>query len=156
MKKTLSLILLALFTSFTLYTPVQADALDDAIKARISYYRLTAFNFGQLVAMAKGKKDYNAEKAKIAANNLKIISSLNISAHYPAGSDNVSKKGKTRALPKIWEDGQGVGKIGTAWVEAVAALADVAGDGKAALVPAVGAVGKQCSACHEGYRAKDF
>ncbi|MBA4783550.1 MAG: cytochrome c [Rhizobiales bacterium] len=137
-------------------TPVFADATENAIKARQSYYTLVGFNFGQLVAMAKGEAPYDAEAAKKAATNLQSLSTLDLLPLFPAGSDNVAQKGKTRATPKIWEDFAGVGKIVGDWQGAVSTLVSVAGDGQAALAPAVGAVGKQCGTCHETYRAKDF
>jgi len=142
--------------SANMAAPVFADAIEDTIKARQAYYRLIGFNFVQLVSMVKGEIDYDAEAAKNAANNLKTISTLHIAPLYPAGSDNVAKKGLTRAKPNLWSDYEGVKAIGGKWRTAVGELQTVAGNGKGALAPAVGAVGEQCKACHDEYRAKDF
>lgn len=142
--------------SIAVATPVLADAIDDTIKARRAYYQLVFFNFGQVVAMAKGEAPYDAEAAKNASTNLQAISKLHIAPLFPKGSDNVAKKGQTRALPKIWEDFAGASKIAGDWRAAIDGLVTVAGNGKEALGPAVGAVGKQCSACHDAYRAKDL
>ena len=146
---------LAVLTT-SIATPVFSDTIDDAIKARQSYYQLIKFNFGQLVAMVKGEAGYNAEAAQNAADNLKTISTLHIGPLYPKGSDNIAKKGKTRAQPNIWSDFAGVSEIGGKWRTAVGDLQGVASNGKDALAPAIGAIGAQCKACHEKYRAKDF
>lgn len=146
---------LAVLTT-SIATPVFSDTIDDAIKARQSYYQLIKFNFGQLVAMVKGEAEYNAEAAQNAADNLKTISTLHIGPLYPKGSDNIAKKGKTRAQPNIWSDFAGVSEIGGKWRTAVGDLQSVASNGKDALAPAIGAIGAQCKACHEKYRAKDF
>lgn len=145
---------IALAATFT--TPVLADAADNAIKARQAYYQVVVFNFGQVVGMAKGEIAYDADTAKNAATNLQALSKMHLVPLFPAGSDNVAKKGKTRALPKIWEEFPAVAKIIGEWQGAIDGLVKVAGDGQGALGPAVGAVGKQCGACHETYRAKNF
>lgn len=156
MKRLLLKMIALVFLSASFTTPVFADAIDDTIKARQSYYRLIGFNFGQLVAMVKGEADYTAESAQNAAENLKTISTLHIGPLFPAGSDNVAKKGKTRAQPNLWSDFAGAKEIGGKWRAAIGELQKVASNGKGDLAPAVGAVGAQCKACHEKYRAKDF
>ena len=77
-------------------------------------------------------------------------------AMWPKGSDNVAKKGKTRALPAIWESGSKIGDASKAFGDAVKQLASVAGNGADALKPAVGALGKSCGGCHKPFRAKEF
>lgn len=156
MKRISATLLSMAILSASLATPVFADAIDDTIKARQSYYQLIKFNFGQLVAMVKGDVDYNAEAAQNAADNLKAISTLHIGPLYPAGSDNVAKKGKTRAQPNLWSDFEGASAIGGKWRTAIGDLQKVASNGKESLAPAVGELGKQCKACHEKYRAKNF
>ena len=137
-------------------SPVLADPAEKAIKARQGYFQMLGFNLGGLAAMAKGEAEYDAEKAKAAANNLDLLSQVDVVPTFPAGSDNVAKKGKTRSLPKIWENFPDFGAKAKAYREAVVALAGVAGDGKDALGPAVGALGKTCGECHNTYRAKTF
>lgn len=133
-----------------------AKALEDAVKARQGYYQMIAFNFGNIAAMLKGEKEYSAEEAKKFANNMKLISETDVSAMWPAGSDNEALKGKTRALKKIWDTFPEIGKNAEAFKTAIAALEAGAGDGKEALGPLVGAVGKTCKDCHDSFRAKSF
>ena len=133
-----------------------ADPLDDAIKARRGYFTLLGANVGPLAAMAKGDIEYDAETAELHASNLGALTFYNPVPHFPAGSDNDAKFGDTRALPVIWDDLDGfLGKYQD-MVEAVSALQGAAGEGRAALGPALGEVGGTCKACHDDYRAKDF
>jgi len=149
-----AVILTAGVTAFV--APAIADPLDDAIKARRAYFQLVVHNFGPLAGMAKGKVEYDAERAKVASSNLAAIAALNIQTLFPAGSDNEAKKGATRATAKIWSDFDGVAKILGDFQSATANLASVAGNGKDGLGAAVGEVGKQCGACHKAYRAENF
>lgn len=132
------------------------DPVEKAIKARQSYYQVVSFNAGPLFGMAKGKVAYDAKKAQEFANNLLALTSMKNSAMWPKGSDNVAKKGKTRALPAIWDTYPKVVEASKAFGAAVKQLASVAGNGADALKPAVGALGKSCGGCHKPFRAKEF
>lgn len=132
------------------------DPIEKAIKARQSYFQLVSFNAGPLFGMAKGNVDYDAKKAQDLANNLLALTSMTNGALWPKGSDNDAKKGKTRALPAIWESGSKIGDSSKAFKDAVKQLASVAGNGLDALKPAVGDLGKSCGGCHKPFRAKEF
>ncbi len=134
---------------------VQADPLDDAIKARRAYYQLVLFNAGPVLGMARDKVPYDAQRATTSAQNLQALASMKNAAMWPKGSDNEAKKGATRALPAIW-DKPGIADKGKAFREAIAELAKVAGNGLDAMKPKATALGATCAACHKEYRAKDF
>lgn len=136
--------------------PVFADAIDDTIKARQGFFSLVGFNFGQVVAMVKGKADYDAEAATKAATNLQALTKMHIAPLFPPGSDNVAKKGSTRALPAIWSEFDKIAVIIGKWQTSVDTLVAEAGNGKGALGKAIGGVGENCGACHKAYRAKNF
>ena len=133
-----------------------ADKLEDAVKARQSYYQVVKFNAGPLFAMMKGSMDYDAETAQTHANNLKTLTALKNGAMWPKGSSKTDLPGKTRALPAIWEAGSTIGEKSANFGNAVAELAEAAGKGKDAMVPKVRALGAACSACHKDNRAKEF
>ena len=133
-----------------------ANNLEDAVKARQSYYQVVKFNSGPLFAMMKGSMEYDAETAQTHANNLKTLTALKNGAMWPKGSSKDDLPGKTRALAAIWADGSKVGEKGAAFRKAVAELADAAGRGKDAMAEKVKALGASCSACHKDYRAKEF
>jgi cytochrome c556 len=155
MKKVVLLpILLGAMTSFG--QTVLADPLDDAIKARRSFYQVVLFNAAPLFGMAKGKIPYDAKSAQTYADNLKDLSELDNSAMWPKGSDNTAKAGKTRAKPEIWSEYPKVVEAAKAWKKAIKELADDADDGLDDLRPKVAALGEACSGCHKPFRAKEF
>lgn len=151
-----SLFILAVTGAVTAAAPVLADAIDDAIKARRGYYQVVSHNAGALFAMAKGDVEYNAEQATTHAKNLEMLSQMNNSTMWPAGSSNADRAGKTRALPVIWSTFPAIGEKGKAFGAATAKLAASAGGGLDALRADIGALGASCKGCHETYRAKDF
>ena len=121
-------------------------------KARQSHMQLNDFNAGPLFAMAKGDIDYDPAVAQGAADNLAALASLNQSRYWVPGTSTAELGEETRALPAIWESGSTAGQIGGQLKEATVSLAAVAGDGKEAMVEALGPVGKACADCHKGYR----
>lgn len=124
------------------------------VKARKAHMQLYGHNLGLLGAMAKGEAEYNAEAATAAANNMVALTSMSQMSYWPAGTSSDDLPDESRALPAIWEDG-GFAKaveINTAMAAAAVQLAAVAGDGQAALGPALGGVGQQCGACHDDFR----
>lgn len=132
------------------------DPVEKAIKARQSYYQVVSFNAGALFGMAKGNVAYDAKKAQEFANNLLALTTMKNGAMWPKGSDNVAKKGKTRALPAIWENFPKVVEASNAFGTAVKELAAVAGNGADAMKAKVGPLGASCGGCHKPFRAKSF
>lgn len=123
-----------------------------AVKARKSHMQLYAHNLGILGAMAKGEVEYDASAASAAAGNLAALSTLDQRTYWAPGTSTAELGEETRALPAIWEEGSKAAEIGGQLAEAAAALAAVAGDGQAALGPAMGGVGGACGACHKAYQ----
>ncbi|SIS55720.1 c-type cytochrome [Phaeovulum vinaykumarii] len=150
--------ILAALAACTLALPLaaQANEAENIAAARQGYYKLMGLDMGALAAMAKGDVEYNAEAAKLHAANLVALTGYSPKGLYAPGTSNADIPGKTRALPAIWEDMAGVSAKGKAYHEALMELAAVAGDGRAALAPAVGKLGGTCKSCHDDYRAKDF
>ncbi len=145
---------IAAITAAALALPVTASAqsIENAIDARQGQFQIMQLNIAILGGMARGRVDYDATLAQQAADNLVSISMLHPAPFWPAGSDNATVDG-TRALPAIWENLGDVVGIWGQFGEAAVALQAVAGDGQAALGPALGPVGATCSACHDNYRA---
>lgn len=137
-------------------TPAFADNIDDAIKARQSFYQVVKHNAGALFGMAKGDVEYDAEKASAHANNLKALSHMNNSSVWLPGSSKADHEGKTRALPAIWTTYPAIVEKDIAFKDATVALATSAGDGLDKLRANIGALGASCKGCHETYRAKNF
>lgn len=131
----------------------QADAVEDAIKARKAYMQVVRFNMAPLGAMAKGEAEYDAEQAAIFAGNLNAAAMMKNGAMWPQGSDNAAHPDMTRALPDIWTKWPDIAEKNKAFAAAAAELAAKAGDGKDAMIAAYKEVGKTCGGCHKPYRA---
>ncbi len=152
----IALLAAATAAAFLPLLPAAADPIDDAIEARRGYFTLLGANIGPLAAMAKGEAEYDAGTAALHATNLAMLADYNPVPHFPEGSDNEAKWGDTRSLPAIWTDFEGFSEKLTDFQDAAKALAEVAGEGRGALGPALGELGGTCKACHDDYRAKDF
>ena len=141
-----------LATAFAACTALPAAAQDPeaAIAARQGQMNVQAFNLGILGNMARGRIDYDAEMARMAAANVAAVGMMEHAILWPEGTDNTAME--TRALPLIWEDMDGFMAIWADYATASVALAEVAGDGLDALRGAIGPVGETCGACHETYR----
>ena len=125
-----------------------------AVKARKSHMQLYQHNLGIVGGMARGQVEYDAEAAQAAANNLVALTQISQRSYWVPGTSNADLGEETRLLPALFEDG-GFARaieIGGALAAAAEGLAAVAGDGQAALGPALGPVGQQCGACHEAFQ----
>jgi cytochrome c556 len=146
----------------TVFATVSAPAMAadypfaDEIEARQGYFQVLKFNIGVLGAMAKGKRDYDAELAQTMANNLKNASLMNNQMMWPKGSDMDAEglSGKTKAKAAIWQEGSEIGQMNKDFAAAADTMAANAGQGIDALREAIGPLGKSCKSCHEKYRAK--
>ncbi len=139
--------------SLAIATPVLAG--NPAVKARQSLMQLYKFNIAQLGGMAKGKIPYDAKVASVAANNLKTLATVDQTAMWPAGTDNDTMFGETRALPAIWASYPAVEENADALIKATEALAGAAGTDLASLRGAIGGVGASCGGCHKKFRAPE-
>lgn len=129
-----------------------AIANEQAIQARQGQFKLFGAHLGQLVPMARGDVDYDADRAAAAAANLAAVASQSQEGYiWVEGTDSASVEG-TRALPDIWENMDDFAAKYSDLQAATVALRDAAGTDLAALQGALGAVGGACSACHDAYR----
>ena len=115
---------------------------DNAIKARKSLMSLYAWNLGQLAGMAKGDMAYDADAAKAAAENLRVLASMNNGAVWPQGSDSTAFPATTRAKAEAWSTYPESANIQKSLIEAATAMAGVADQDDVAA----------CGACHEKVR----
>lgn len=124
------------------------------IEARQGIMVYRAIQLGVLGAMAKGEKEYDADAAQKAADNLLASSSLDLSMLWPEGSDSESVD-DSYAKPALWAADSTVGEESRKMVEAAAAMQSAASQGLDALKEAMGPVGNACSGCHKPYRAPE-
>ena len=160
LRKTLKIALMApaaLALTVLAAADARADShLEGVVKARQGYFQLVRINAGLLFGMAKGDVAYDADKAQAAADNLVLLSSMETSAIWAAGTSKEEMPGKTRALKKIWDTWPAVGEKVDAFKKATADMADFAGTGVEGIQANAGALGSACKGCHDDYRAKDF
>jgi cytochrome c556 len=106
---------------------------------------------GVLTKMVKGEAPFDAA---VALEQLKTLQAnaekVDVAALWPEGSGG----GETESSPKIWEDMAGFTAQTDKFKAAATAAAASAPADVAALQATVGAVGKECGACHEVYRIK--
>lgn len=121
------------------------------IEARQGLMVYRAINIGTLAAMAKGEAEYDAAKAKVAADALLASANLDASMLWPAGSDNAANP-KSTAAAAIWEEGSKIGDEAAAFKTAAEAMAAAAGTDLASLQGAMGGLGGACGSCHKAYR----
>lgn len=143
----LALAALALVTA--LPAAAQYRNADAAIKYRQSAMSLQGNHLARIFAMANGQVPFDA---KVANENIEIVSMLNTRAQFAAFIEG-SDKGNTRAKPEIWVEKD-------KWNAAVAKSQDdvnkLVAAGKTGnldqIKAAVGAVGQSCKACHDAYQ----
>jgi len=146
----------AIITAIALAIPtgLAAGPMEDTIAARQGYFKLLGANIGVLAAMAKGERDYEAAAAQAAADNLVTLSNYKLDHLFAPGTSSEDFPDTTRALPKIWDNMPDVGNKVADLNKAALAMQGVAGQGKAEMAGALGALGGACKACHDNYRAK--
>lgn len=136
-------------------TAVMAEGpFEKEIKARKALMQVYAFNMGLLGSMAKGEREYDADLATAAANNLNAAVMMKNPTMWPEGSgaDNADLTVETRAKGEIWSTYPEIAKRGEAMAEASAALAEAAGTGLDAMKEKLGPTGKGCKGCHDDFR----
>jgi cytochrome c556 len=132
--------------------PAGPTPAERAIEYRQAVYKIVAGNFGPLSQVAQGKADFKAENATRQATRLAQIATF-VGDAYP----DISKEGKTRALPAVWSNRQEFDQIVADLVTHTITLAEVVENSSSAgdeLKAAVVAVGNDCKACHDKFRAK--
>jgi cytochrome c556 len=123
-----------------------------AIEYRQAVYKIVAGNFGPLSQTAQGKAEFKAEVATRQAARLSQIATF-VHDAFP----DISKEGKTRALPAIWTNRQEFDRLAQDFVTHSKTLADVTENSSSAgeeFKAAVAAVGNDCKACHDKFRSK--
>jgi len=132
--------------------PAGPTPAERAIEYRQAVYKVVAGNFGPLSQAAQGKADFKPESASKQATRLAQIATF-IGDAYP----DISKEGKTRALPAIWSNRKDFDQIVADLTTHTKTLAEVAENSSSAgdeFKAAVAAVGNDCKACHDKFRSK--
>ena len=133
--------------SLTAYSQAKPETL---VKQRQSAMVLQGKYFGPMAGMAQGKVPFNATVIARNAVYLEVLSKLAWD-----GFEASTTGEKSRALPEIYSD---AGKFKAAQdsfqANAAKLVAASKGGDEAAIKAAIGAVGKDCSGCHDNFRQK--
>ncbi len=132
--------------------PAGPSPADRAIEYRQAVYKIVAGNFGPLTQVAQGKADFKADVAPRQAVRLAQIATF-IADSYP----DISKEGKTRALPAVWANRKEFDQLVQEFVTHTKNLSDVTENSSSAgdeFKAAVAAVGNDCKSCHDKFRSK--
>jgi len=130
------------------------DGGDPSVGARQGLMKLNGHNLYYMLAMSRGRIDYDAASAQAAADSLVALTQVNQMRMWPPGTDSDALL-ETRALPALWENFPDVMEKVGAVKEAALALQAVAGDGLEPMTAAASAVNDACNACHKQYRMSD-
>jgi cytochrome c556 len=122
---------------------------DDPIKARQKLMDANGDTSKPLVPILKGQAPFDLATAQTALKAY-IATAENAPALFPPGSD----KGKTHALPAIWQNKSDFeARFAKLSVYAKAAMASV--KDAATFKAGFGPIFKDCGGCHELYREKE-
>ena len=133
--------------SLTALSQVKPDTL---VKQRQAAMTLQGKYFGPMAGMAQGKVPYRAD---VVAFNASLLDAL---SRMPwDGFTDATKDVKSAALPAVWSDAAKFKQAQDNFQNAVQGLVKASkGSDEAATKAAIGAVGKQCGACHQDFRQK--
>lgn len=128
---------------------VSSAALADPLADRKALMKANGAAAGALSSVAKGEKPFDAAAVLAELTTLaEDAQKMDPAILWPAGSDT----GDTRSSPKIWEDPAGFqAAIDKFRADTAAAVAAPPQDA-AAVGAALGAIGANCSSCHETFR----
>ncbi|MFZ9103995.1 MAG: c-type cytochrome [Burkholderiaceae bacterium] len=149
MKKTI----LSVFAATTMLAAASAQAVsfakpDDAIKYRQGAFKVMATHFGDIGAMVKGDKPFDAKAAAANADIVATLSALPWAAFGPG-----TEGGK--AKPAIWKEMDKVKAGAGEFQKAAAALKTAAASGNLDNIKkAFSATQKTCKSCHDSYKDK--
>ncbi len=123
-----------------------AAADEGMIKYRQAVMKANAGHLTAVVTIIKGQVPFTDD---LKAHALALAELATIAGKvFPEGSG----KGKTRALPAIWEKPDEFKKAYMAYQTAAADLAKTAETDPKAVPAAVGALGKACKGCHDNFQ----
>lgn len=143
--------LLALGISGTVAMAKEPPLAEKAVKYRQGAYFVIAWNFGNIGAMVKGEKPFDAKELADRADKVQMMSKMLLEGFEVKGSE---KGHRTEAKPEIWKEWDKFKSGIEKFQEEAAKLADVAKTAtKAEDVKAqFGTVGKLCKDCHETFK----
>ena len=126
------------------------DPKANSITYRQSTFKMVKWHVGPMVAMVKGKVDYDAAAF---TKNAEAVASLSKLASNGFMIESLSKKSQSK--PAIWKNKSDFDQKMQDFVDASGKLLAAAQTNNLDTIkPAMGAMGKTCKSCHKEYRVK--
>lgn len=123
------------------------------VKARQGFFEMLSLNMGPLAAMAKGDLPYDEATAVLHASNIESLTRYYLPIHFVPGTSTDDME-NTGALPKIWNDLDGVKEKFAGLQQAAVGVGEAVKGGQQNVGPVVQQLGGACKACHDNYRKK--
>lgn len=121
-----------------------------AIKYRQAVMTIKGNHLARVFAMTNGQVPFDA---KVAAENIEIVSMLSGNAQFASFSVEGSDKGSTNAKPEVWSEKD---KFNAAIAKSQDDVAKLVAAGKTGnldqIKAAAGPVGASCKGCHDAYK----
>ncbi|EKE71702.1 c-type cytochrome [Gallaecimonas xiamenensis] len=125
------------------------DDKDEAIAYRQSVFSLVATHFGEMGAMVKGDKAFDAAAFQYRADSLAALSKMPLEGFLYPGAD----QGDTKAKAAVWENTDEFKKRLAKFQSDAADLAKSAQSGDlGSIKPAFMKAAKNCKACHSDFK----
>ncbi|ROQ25817.1 c-type cytochrome [Gallaecimonas pentaromativorans] len=125
------------------------DNKDEAIHYRQSVFTLVAAQFGEMGAMVKGEKPFDAKEFQYRAESLAALSKMPLEGFLYPGSD----KGGTKAKAAVWQKTDEFKAKLAHFQKDATNLAEAAQSGDLSTIkPAFMATAKNCKACHSEFK----
>ena len=123
------------------------------IKARHGMMNLMSASLATLGGMARGGVAFDADAARMAAENLVAATGIHDEGFWIEGTSETDIDG-SRAMADIWDDMEDFNAKMDATHEAAVKMAEAAGD-LAGIRANIGSVDRACGACHKAYRVPE-
>ncbi len=147
----------ASLVAFGLTATIQAQSVEDQIKARQSAYTFLGWNMNRIRAQVVDREQpFEPSQVQAAARAIAAVADSGLSAMY--GPDTVEGTGwkPTRLKPEFFDELDRVGEIASRFIEETGKLAEVAETGdKDAIARQFQKTADSCGACHRNYRASE-
>lgn len=122
---------------------------EGAIEYRQSAFTLIAEHVGQMGAMIRNEKPFDAAEFKYRASSVEALSKMPLEGFNYPGAD----KGKTKAKPEVWENMKDFTARMSKFQDNAATLAKATASGDLDTIkPAFMDTMKNCKACHTDYK----
>lgn len=130
----------------------EASEAEKAVEYRKAVFTAMGHNFHPMVAMVKGKIDWDSEDFATRADRVAALAGM----PWEGFMEGTADVGHSEAKPAVWEDNKKFEDLASQLGKRTAALAEAAGgDDRKAIKKAFKKVGETCKSCHDDFKKED-